>query len=89
MTAVGMTRAPDDQPGASERARYRTLRALAAVFEPDRDRLARDPLVAAQLLRGLIFAGSHPALLIGAPLPPAEIVAVLLDGIRIRPGLPC
>jgi hypothetical protein len=43
--------------------------------------LRRDPLASAQLFRGLIFAASHPALA-DEPLPPAEIVTLLLDGIR-------
>lgn len=87
MTAVGMTRAPVGQGQESNR-RQITLQALAGVFEPDRAGLRRDPLVAAQLLRGLTFAGSHPALLVDEPLPTAEIVALLLDGIRIAPGCP-
>ena len=50
------------------------LGALAALFEPDRDQLRRDPLEAAHLLRGMTFAGTHPALIVDEPLPPAEIV---------------
>ena len=36
--------------------------ALVALFEPYRDRLRRSPAEAAQLLRGLTLAGTHPAL---------------------------
>jgi AcrR family transcriptional regulator len=85
MTAVGMTGAPEDKR-ASERRSPAGLRALAEVFEPDRARLRRDPIAAAQLLRGLSLACCHPALVADQPLSPAEIVSVLLDGIRSDPG---
>ena len=74
MTAVGMTK-------PSRTARPRDSAALAELFEPDLDQLRRGPVEAAQLFRGLIFATSHPAL-VDQPLDPAEIVSVLLDGIR-------
>jgi AcrR family transcriptional regulator len=80
MTAVGMTKPPRGA-GPGSRDEPRDSAALAELFEPDRDRLRRDPVAAAQLFRGLIFATSHPALA-ELPLPPAEIVSVLLDGIR-------
>jgi AcrR family transcriptional regulator len=81
MTAAGMTKPPDRLrargPDASE------MQALARLFEPDRDRLRRRPDQAAQVLRSLTFACSHPALIVDDPLPPDEIVSLLLDGIRI------
>jgi AcrR family transcriptional regulator len=58
------------------------LGALAALFEPDRDQLRRDPLEAAHLLRGLTIAGTHPALILDEPLTPTEIVSLFLDGVR-------
>jgi AcrR family transcriptional regulator len=59
--------------------------ALVALFEPDRNRLRRTPVAAAQLLRGLTLAGTHPALTAdGGPMPPEEIVSLLLDGMRNR-----
>jgi AcrR family transcriptional regulator len=58
------------------------LGALAALFEPDRDQIRRDPLEAAHLLRGMTIAGTHPALILDEPLPPAEIVSLFLDGVR-------
>jgi hypothetical protein len=85
MTAVGMTKPPagsDSTVGPRDRS---DLTALAGLFEPDRGLLRRDPLAAAQLLRGLTFAGSHPALVADEPLSPTEIVSLLLDGIRSRP----
>ncbi len=59
--------------------------ALIAIFESDRHRLRRSPAAAAQLLRGLTLAGTHPALIAdGAATSPEEIVSLLLDGIRNR-----
>jgi AcrR family transcriptional regulator len=60
------------------------LSGLAAVFEADREQLRREPLEAAHLLRGLIVTNSHPALVADVPLSSAEIVSVLLDGVRAR-----
>ena len=85
MMAVGMTKVPGGKWGRRDRRTPPSLDTLAAVFEPDRSRLRRDPLEAAQLLRGLSFAGCHPSLIIDKPLSPAEIVSVLLDGIRAHP----
>jgi AcrR family transcriptional regulator len=59
--------------------------ALIALLEPHRHRLRRSPAAAAQLLRGLTLAGTHPALTTeGGPLAPDEIVSLLLDGLRNR-----
>ena len=58
------------------------LRAVATVFEPDRDRLRMEPMEAADLLRALTIASSHPALTVGEPRSPKEIASVILDGIR-------
>ncbi|MGI8753659.1 MAG: TetR/AcrR family transcriptional regulator [Acidimicrobiales bacterium] len=95
MVAVGRTKIPGARWGDGDRHSPPRLDALAEVLEPDRALLRRDPLQAAQLLRNLTFAGTHPALAIGATLSSAEIVSVILDGIRIRPeqasrpGEPC
>lgn len=79
MAVVGMNRVPpSDRPP--------DLSALAELFEPDRDRIDRDPQQAAQLLRGLTFASTHPALIADGPLDPADIVSILLDGIRADAG---
>jgi AcrR family transcriptional regulator len=56
--------------------------ALVTLFEPERDRIAVEPQVAAQVLRGMTIAGSHPALASAVHLSPAEIVALVLDGVR-------
>lgn len=56
--------------------------AITALFEPHRDELRCEPAHAARLLRTIAFAGSHPRLADSKPLTAAEIVSVLLDGIR-------
>ncbi len=82
MAAVDMTKP------MAERRRVRRpdapeVRALADLFAPDADRLRIVPLKAGQLLRSLTWAASHPAF-IDTPSPPADVVSVLLDGIRAR-----
>jgi AcrR family transcriptional regulator len=81
MSAVGMTRPPEAVRSGDGRLKSPVSTALAELFEPDRGSLRRDPSASAQLLQSLVFASSHPALA-EEPLPPAEIVSVLLDGIR-------
>ena len=66
-----------------------SLAALVALFEPDRNRLRRTPVAAAQVLRGLTLAGTHPALMgDGGPMSAEEIVSLLLDGVRCRTRQP-
>jgi AcrR family transcriptional regulator len=81
MAAVGRTKPPESVRPDGEPHRPPNSAALAELLEPDRHSLRRDPVASAQLFRGLIFAASHPALA-DEPLPPAEIVSLLLDGIR-------
>jgi AcrR family transcriptional regulator len=76
-STVGVSRLPD------ERRRPQDLIGLAALFEPDRDRFSHDPETSARLLRSLTLAVSHPTLT-PQPLAPAEVVSLLLDGIRSR-----
>jgi AcrR family transcriptional regulator len=64
-----------------------TLRLIAALIEPHADELRCDPLRAARLLRMMTFAGTHPRISDGHILTAAEVVAVVLDGIRVRPEL--
>lgn len=79
-TAVGMMQF--SMSSVTQRDHSPDLSALAALFEPDRDQLRRDPREAAHLLRGLTIAGTHPAMILDEPLTPAEIVSLLLDGVR-------
>lgn len=81
MTAVGMAK-PPVRPDDDRRKGSPDLTTLAQVFEPDAGLLRRDPLVAAQLLRGLTMASSHPALILDEPLASDEIVSLVLDGVR-------
>jgi AcrR family transcriptional regulator len=84
MTAVGMTSAPK-----THRERERTdLSVVAKLLEPDSAALRRDPVEVAHLLRGLTIAGTHPALMPDAPLSSADVVSLLLDGLRARPDDP-
>jgi AcrR family transcriptional regulator len=55
---------------------------VARVFAPDAGRLRRTPIECARLLSGLTLAGTHAALIGDSPLTSAEIVAILLDGVR-------
>jgi len=75
-TAIGMMQ--DSRTTAT----MSDLSALAALFEPDRDEIRREPLEAAHLLRGMTIAGTHPALILDEPLSPGEIVSLFLDGVR-------
>ena len=85
-TAIGMSKLSDSGPVAPDRRPATDLRKIANVIEPDRAQLRRDPLAAAHVLRGLTLAGTHPALMLDEPLSSAEIVSLLLDGIRAHPS---
>ena len=64
-----------------------TRRALIALFERHRDEVRCEPEVGARILRIMTFAATHPRINDGPILTAAEIVAVVLDGIRTRPDL--
>src|SRR3954451_13801478 len=70
-TALGML-----QGEASTQHPAPDLTPLATVFERDRDRIRRDPLDAAHVLRGLTTATPHPALVLDEPLTSEEIVTL-------------
>lgn len=82
MTAVGMHKPPDSHQTTAERRDAPEMQAIAALFESDRGEIRRSPAEAAQLLRNLTFACSHPALVADEPLAADDIVSLLLDGIR-------
>ncbi|MEP6624591.1 MAG: helix-turn-helix domain-containing protein [Acidimicrobiia bacterium] len=85
-TAIGMMKLPESGSLWPDRHPSTDLRKIANVIEPDRAQLRRDPLAAAQVLRGLTVSGTHPALMLDEPLTSAEIVSLLLDGIRSVPS---
>jgi AcrR family transcriptional regulator len=68
--------------------RRRGIAALAALMEPDRDRLRRDPASAAVLLQMLVVALVHPGLAEHEmrEIDAAEIVSLFLDGLLVRPA---
>ncbi len=59
--------------------------ALTAIFESEHDRLRVEPAAAARMLRALTLSLTHP-MLVGAPVPAAEIVTTVLHGIGASPG---
>ena len=69
-------RGPPDDPGAAIRAE------LSALLASHRAELRCEPDHAARLLHAMAFAGTHPRITGNQPLAAAEIVDVLLDGIR-------
>lgn len=86
ISILGMPAPAQDKPPAAP-APDVAQRRFAAVLEPFRGELRCDPEQAARLLRMMTFAGTHPRISDGLPLTAAEIVAVVLDGIRVRPDL--
>ena len=89
MTAVRMHRPPEDDPDCGDKSaaprrpsHADALDVVADLIEPDRDQLTLAPLEVARLLRLLTFSASHPAINDGHHLGPAEIVSVLLNGVR-------
>jgi AcrR family transcriptional regulator len=69
-------------------AEARVVDALALLLEPDRDRLRCSAQETARRLRLVTLALSSPRLVDTDPLPPEEIVAMLLDGLRDRGPAP-
>ena len=61
--------------------------ALVTLFEANRQRLSVEPIVAARLLRAFTLSVTHP-MLVGEPMPPAEIVKLFLYGICAE-AAPC
>lgn len=89
MSVMGMQAPPGVNPMTPRVApTMETLQLrVAELFEPHREELRIEPTQAARLLRMMTFAGTHPRIADGIPLTAAEIVAVMLDGIRVRPDL--
>ena len=64
----------------------RDLAALTELFAGESKRVRLEPLEAARAVRSLTLAASHPVLNPGGPMAAADIVTLVLDGIRARPG---
>ena len=73
------------KPRAESVPEARLRAAMVALFAPHAAELRCAPDDAARILRMMAFAGTHPRITDGNPLTAAEIVAVVLDGIRARP----
>jgi AcrR family transcriptional regulator len=58
-----------------------TMDTLAPLFEPDATGLRRQPRDCARMLASMTIAATHPALVVGDPMPPEEIVALFLHGV--------
>ncbi|XXT16034.1 TetR/AcrR family transcriptional regulator [Sorangium sp. So ce429] len=87
ISMLGMTMPPvRPEPGCAQAPRQdgQLCEQLERLFEASRDELRCDPAYAARLLRMMSFAGTHPRITDGMPLTAAEVVAILLDGIRRR-----
>ena len=67
------------KPRSAERP---DVHALADLFAPYADHLRVDPEIAARRLRSLALATSNPGFEPDGPVPPEELVSLLLDGIR-------
>lgn len=57
---------------------------ITSIFALHTGELRCDATYATRMLRTLAFAGTHPRITDGQPFTAAEIVAILLDGIRRR-----
>jgi hypothetical protein len=69
-------------------AETRVVDALALLLEPDQHQLRCAPQETARRLRLITMALSSPRLVDTDPLPPEEIVSLLLDGLRERSETP-
>src|SRR5262245_40217666 len=83
MAAVDVSQRLEERRKSGHRPDAPEIRALADLIGPDAGRLRIDPARAGQLLRSLTWASSHPAF-VATPSSPADVVSVLLDGIRAR-----
>ncbi len=87
-SVVGRANFPPADREEMEKQHEHLHELLVKLFEPDRDKLRVDPAHAARLLRIVAFGGSHPRLSDGPLMTPAEVVDLLLNGIRIRDDRP-
>jgi AcrR family transcriptional regulator len=91
MLALGLPRPPDNAGRSDPRASFghdQLMDAMAALLEPDGDRLRTGALETARMIRLLTFAASHPKITDDDPMSPDQIVALLLHGILRADGGP-
>jgi AcrR family transcriptional regulator len=89
LISVGMHGPPEDldkQRAAAKPQHAAILDEIVRIIEPDRERLRYPVPEAVRILRLLTFSASHPLISDGQMLTAEEIVDVLLDGLRQRPG---
>jgi AcrR family transcriptional regulator len=68
----------------------RPFKGLVAIFASAPDAISCPPKFAAQALRALTLAMTHPSIAPGRPLKASDIVSLFLDGVRARPEVrPC
>lgn len=87
MMILGRTGPPRPDPKRDIKDYHRDdglRRAVEVLIEPHADELRYEPVQVARFLRMFTFSGTHPRIADGQPLTSAEIVAVILDGSRIR-----
>lgn len=80
---VGAPRRPEERspPGMSD-AGIRD--GMLALFEGHEHELRVTPYFAMRALRAYAFSATHPRISDGEPITSAEIVSVILDGVRVR-----
>lgn len=83
MAAAGLKEPPDAAARQLRRRPATSVEAIARLFEADRHRLRRTPTEAATVLRAMTIAATHPMVL-DEPLPPSEIVDLVLFGLLDR-----
>jgi len=72
----------DRGPVRHEESHRLLTAALVALLEPHTDELARPPAEVAEVLRLMTFSATHPRVVGGPPLAAAEVVSLVLDGVR-------
>jgi AcrR family transcriptional regulator len=80
---VGAPRRPEERapPGMSD---IGIRDAMVALFEGHEAELRVTPYFAMRALRAYAFSATHPRISDGEPITSAEIVSVILDGVRVR-----
>ncbi len=83
MTVPVGARRPEDKapPGMSDEG---IRDAMVALFEGHEDEIRVTPYFAVRALRAYAFSATHPRISDGEPISSAEIVSVILDGLRVR-----